>query len=403
VTATRAADPALQPAVDAVLPEALGLSHRIHATPEIAFEERQAARWISDLLAGHGFEVTAPAGGLETAFVARWPGSRPGPVIAFAGEYDALPEVGHGCGHNLMCSSSAGAAVATAQVLGRDFAGEVRFIGTPAEEAGNGKVRLIAAGVFDDVDVCLQIHPSDRTNSEIACLAVTEVGVTFRGKLAHASADPWLGKNALDAIVLLYTMVSQWRQHLKPGERVHGIITHGGAAPNIVPDLTTGRWYIRTPVDQDLEPMIQRFREMADAAASATGCAVEITEDPTNRCRTMLNNATLLDVWRRHLADAGWDDGPVDPNTGSTDMTNVSHAVPTIHPLMAIAPEGTPGHSREFAGHAGGEGGDRMLPVAIRVLAASAVELLRKPALVEQAWAELRAQGGGRRREPSAG
>ena len=403
MTATRTADPALQPAIEAVLPDALDLSHRVHATPEIAFEERQAAQWTAELLGRHGFEVTAPAGSLETAFVARWRGTRPGPVIAFAGEYDALPEVGHGCGHNLMCSSSAGAAVAAAQVLGRDFGGEVRFIGTPAEEAGNGKVRLLADGVFDDVDVCLQIHPSDRTNAEIACLAITEVGVTFRGKLAHASADPWLGKNALDAIVLLYTMVSQWRQHLKPGERVHGIITHGGAAPNIVPDLTSGRWYIRTPVDEDLEAMIERFRQMADSAASATGCAVEITEEPMNRCRTMLNNATLLGLWRGHLADAGWEDGPIDPNTGSTDMTNVSHAVPTIHPMMAIAPEGTPGHSREFATHAGGEGGDRMLPVAILVLAASAVELARNPALVDQAWAELRAQGGGRRREPSAG
>lgn len=396
MTATRSSDPALDTAVEAILPEALDLSHRVHATPEIAFEEREAARWTADLLGKHGFEVAAPTGGLETAFTARWRGERAGPVIAFAGEYDALPEVGHGCGHNLMCSSSAGAAIAAAQALGRDFAGEVRFIGTPAEEAGNGKVHLLSAGVFDDVDVCLQIHPSDRTNSEIMCLAITEVGVMFRGKLAHASADPWLGKNALDAIVLLYTMVSQWRQHLKPGERVHGIITHGGAAPNIVPDLTKGRWYIRTPVDADLEPMIGRFMEMADAAAIATGCTVELIEDPTNRCRTMVNNATLLGIWRDELAATGWEDGPVDPNTGSTDMTNVSHAVPTIHPMMAIAPEGTPGHSREFAQHAGGEDGDRMLPVAIRVLAGTAVRLLREPGLVEQAWAQLRAEGGGR-------
>ncbi len=399
MTATRSADPALQAAVDAVLPEALALSHRVHAAPEIAFEEHQASRWTAELLAQHGFEVTAPAGGLETAFVARWRGERAGPVVAFAGEYDALPEVGHGCGHNLMCSSSAGAAIAAARILGRDFGGEVRFIGTPAEEAGNGKVHLLAAGAFDDVDACLQIHPSDNTSSEVACLAITEVGVTYRGKLAHASADPWLGKNALDAIVLLYTMVAQWRQHLKPGERVHGIITHGGAAPNIVPDLTTGRWYLRTPVDGDLEPMIERFRLMTDAAAAATGCSVELVEDPTNRCRTMLNNPTLLGIWRDQLVAAGWEDGPVDPNTGSTDMTNVSHAVPTIHPMMAIAPNGTPGHSREFAAHAGGEGGDRMLPVAIRVLAASAVELIRQPERVAEAWSELQAQGGGHLRE----
>ena len=389
----------LADAVAAVVPDALDLSHRVHANPEIAFQERQAAAWTSELLARHGFEISAPVGGLETAFVARWTGERPGPVVAFAGEYDALPEVGHGCGHNLMCSSSAGAALAAARLLGRDFGGEIRFIGTPAEEAGNGKVHLIDAGVFEDVDVCLQIHPADSNSAEIMCLAVTEVGVTFHGVLAHASADPWLGKNALDAIVLLHTMVAQWRQHLKPGERVHGIITHGGAAPNIVPDLTRGRWYLRTPVDEDLDAMIERFRSMAEAAAAATGCTVELENDPTNRCRTMLNNPTLLAAWRRHMADAGVDDDPVDPNAGSTDMANVSHEVPTIHPYLALAPSGTPGHSRELAALAGGPEGDALLPTAIRLLAGTAVDLLRDPALVDRAWDELRAQGGGRERQ----
>ena len=389
----------LATAVATVLPDALDLSHRVHATPEIAFQERQASAWTAELLTRHGFEVSGPAGGLETAFVARWSGREGGgPVIAFAGEYDALPEVGHGCGHNLMCSSSAGAAIAAAQALGRDFAGEIRFIGTPAEEAGNGKVHLIGAGIFDDVDVCLQIHPSDSNSAEIVCLAVIEVGVTFHGTLAHASADPWLGKNALDAIVLLHTMVAQWRQHLKTGERVHGIITHGGAAPNIVPDLTAGRWYLRTPVDEDLDDMIERFRTMAEAAATATGCTVELKIDPMNRCRTMLNNPTLLGIWRRHLADAGVQDDPVDPNAGSTDMANVSHEVPTIHPFMAIAPRGTPGHSREFAAHAGGADGDEMLPKAIRILAGTAVELVEHPELVGRAWDELRKSGGGGRR-----
>jgi len=386
----------LDDAVAAVLPDALALSHRVHATPEIAFEERQASRWTAELLERHGFEVGGPIGGLETAFVARWRGSSPGPVIAFAGEYDALPEVGHGCGHNLMCSSSAGAAVAAASILGRDFAGEIRFIGTPAEEAGNGKVTLLSAGVFDEVDVCLQIHPSDSNSAEVRALAVIEVGVTFHGKLAHASGDPWLGKNALDAIVLLHTMVAQWRQHLKPGERVHGIITHGGAAPNIVPDLTSGRWYLRTPIDEDLDAMIERFQVMAEAAASATGCTADVGIDPVNRCRTMINNPTLLGVWRRHLADAGVADDPTDPNAGSTDMANVSHEVPTIHPYLQIAPRGTPGHSREFAAHAGGADGDRVLPIAIRILAATAIELVRDPGLVEAAWEELRAAGAGR-------
>lgn len=389
--------PSLEEAVQSVVPDALDLSHRVHANPEIAFEERQASAWTAELLRSHGFEVTAPAGGLDTAFVARWRGDRAGPVVAFAGEYDALPEVGHGCGHNLMCSSSAGAAIAAARALGRDFGGEIRFIGTPAEEAGNGKVHLIEAGLFDDVDACLQIHPSDSNAAEMVCLAVIEIEVVFHGVLAHASADPWLGRNALDAIVLLHTMVAQWRQHLKPGERVHGIITHGGAAPNIVPDLTRGRWYVRTPVDEDLDAMVDRFRAMAEAAAGASGCTVELRMDPKNRCRTMLNSPTILGLWRRHLADVGIEEDPIDPNMGSTDMGNVSHEVPTIHPYLSIAPRGTPGHSREFAAHAGGPDGDAMLPKAIRVLAGAALDLVRDPALVEKAWEELRAQGGGRR------
>ena len=391
----------LEDAVTGVTPDALELSHRVHGAPEIAFQERQASAWTAELLGRHGFEVTAPAGGLETAFVARWVGGRPGPVIAFAGEYDALPEVGHGCGHNLMCSSSAGAAIAAARMLGRDFAGEIRFIGTPGEEAGNGKVHLISAGIFDDVDVCLQVHPSDSNSAEILALAVTEVGVTFHGVLAHASADPWLGRNALDAIVLLHTAVAQWRQHLRPGERVHGIVTHGGAAPNIVPDLASGRWYLRTPVDEDLDAMIERFRAMAEGAALASGCTVDLAIDPMNRCRTMLNNPTLLSLWRRHLVEAGRQDDPIDPNAGSTDMANVSHEVPTIHPYVQIAPRGTPGHSHLFAEHAGGPDGDAVLPIAIRVLTATAVDLLRDPSLVDRAWEELRAMGGGRDRAAS--
>ena len=260
-------------------------------------------------------------------------------------------------------------------------------------------MRLIAAGTFADVDACLQIHPSDSNSAEVLALAVTEVGVTFHGRLAHASGDPWLGRNALDALVLLYTMIAQWRQHLLPGERVHGIITHGGAAPNVVPDLTSGRWYLRTPVDADLDAMIDRFSTMAQAAADATGCTVELSIDPMNRCRTMLNSPTLLGLWRRHLAAAGIADDPIDPNVGSTDMANVSHEVPTIHPYLAIGPRGMPGHSREFAARAGGAEGDRVLAIAIELVAATTIDLVRQPGLVDAAWDELRAMGGGSSRE----
>jgi amidohydrolase len=290
-----------------------------------------------------------------------------------------------------MCSSSAAAAIAAARAVGTDFAGEIRCIGTPAEEAGNGKVHLIEAGVFDDVDAALQFHPNDRTSAEIRCLAVIEVGVTFHGRTAHASADPWNGVNALDAIIGVFNGVAQWRQHLRPGERVHGIITRGGVAPNVIPDETAGRFYLRTPEDADLDALIARFHAIADGAAMATGCTVSYAESATNRARTMLNNPTLLAVWRRHMEAAGVEDGPVDPNAGSTDMGNVSHVVPTIHPLVAIAPEGTPGHSREFSAYAAGPRGDATLLLAARLLSATALELLEHPPLVEAAWRELRA------------
>ena len=290
-----------------------------------------------------------------------------------------------------MCSSSAGAAIAAAQVLGRDFGGEVRFIGTPAEEAGNGKVHLIAAGLFDDVDVCLQIHPSDSNSAEVLALAITEVGVTFHGKLAHASADPWLGKNALDAIVLLYTMVAQWRQHLKHGERVHGIITHGGAAPNIVPDLTTGRWYLRTPVDADLDAMVERFGAMADAAASATGCTVELKIDPDEpmpddgqqpdpardlapppgRCGHRRRPDRPERRQHRHgeRQPRGADDPPVPGRSRRAGRP----ATRASSPPMPAAPTATASSSRRFG-----------------ILAATGVELIRNPDKVEAAWRELR-------------
>jgi amidohydrolase len=371
--------------------EMLELSQRVHAAPELAFHEHQASAWTAEMAERHGFVVTRGLAGLPTAFEARWRGTTRGPVVAFLAEYDALPEIGHGCGHNLMCSSSAGAAIAVSQALGRDFAGEVRLIGTPAEEAGNGKIALIQAGVFADVDAALQFHPNSRTSTEIQCMAVIEIGVDFHGAPAHPVADPWRGRNALDAIVTFYNSLSQWRQHLRPGQSVHGIITNGGAAPNIVPAETSGLFYLRTLDDAQLDEMIRRFHVIAEAAAASTGCSVSFREDLANRTRTMRNNPTLLGLCRKHLGAVGWEDGPVPPPLGSTDMTNVSHVVPTIHPYLASAPAGVPLHSLEFTQHAGGEAGELALLTAARVLAGVALDLFNAPALVQTAWAELRA------------
>jgi len=381
----------LDAALESIRDEVLDLSHRVHATPELAFQEISASRWTRELLEQHRFAISAPLAGLETAFSARWVGSAPGPVVAFLGEYDALPEIGHGCGHNLMCSSSAAAAIAVSRLLGRDFRGEVRFVGTPAEEAGNGKVALIEAGVFDDVDAALQFHPNNRTSTEIRCMAVTEVAVDFHGRPAHPVANPWLGCNALDALVTFYNSIAQWRQHLRPGQAVHGIITDGGKAPNVIPDETSGRFYLRSQADEELDDMRLRFRAIAEAAAAAAGCTVTFRGAPSNRTRTMLNNPTLLDLWRKHLTEVGWEDGPVPPSLGSTDMTNVSYVVPTIHPYLAVAPPDVALHTREFSQHAVGPRADRALMIAARLLAGVALNLFAEPRLVEQARSELRA------------
>ncbi len=375
--------------------EVLALSRNVHANPETSFEEHRAAAWTAELLDRHGFAVARPFGGLETALEARWSGRPGGAVIALLGEYDALPEIGHGCGHNLMCSSSAGAAIAAARVAGRDFDGEIRFIGTPAEEAGNGKVYLIEAGAFKDVDVALQMHPGNETKVDVRALALQEVGLIFHGTAAHAAADPWNGHNALDALIAFFNLVSQWRQHLRPGERVHGIVTHGGAAPNIIPDETAAEFIVRSPIDHRLDELLARFTTIAESAAASAGCTVEVRHSRYGRSRTMRSNSVLVEVFRRNLEAVGWVDEGVRPPGGSTDMGDVSHEVPTIHPHMAVAPAGTPGHSRQFSALAGGPDGERALLAAAHSLARTVLDLLADPGLVAAALAEFRRGEGG--------
>jgi amidohydrolase len=378
-----------------VMPRAVRLAARMHAHPELALEERRAAAWLAGFLEGQGFTVTRGMAGLPTAFVARRLGGS-GPVIALVAEYDALPGIGHGCGHNLMGSSSAAAAVVAARVLGASFPGEVRVIGTPAEETRHAKVDLIAAGIFDDVDVALQFHPNDVSSTEIGLLAIADREVRFHGRAAHPVGAPWLGRSALDAVIQLFLSISQWRLYGRPGDSIHGVITDGGEAPNIVPPETAARFLIRSARDEDLDELLARFERMAHAAALATGCSVEVLEGSANRCRTMWNNPVLAGVWRRHLADGGGTEGPRPPALGSSDMGNVSQIVPTIHPYLAVATPGTALHTAGFAREAVGPAADAALRLAVRTLAATTIELIRDPALVgaaRTAFKRMRAEG----------
>ena len=376
-------------AVDAARDEILDLSHRIHAHPEVAFEEEQASAWVAEVLARHGFSVERPAGRLATAVRATRSGGRGGakPRIAVLAEYDALPGLGHGCGHNTMAASGVGAAIALASIA-EELPGEIVFFGTPAEERGSGKQIMIDDGLFAGIDAALLFHPCDRNHVQSFPLASEDVEVVFHGLQAHAAADPWKGRNALDAMILLFSSVGLWRQQLRTDARVHGIIQEGGTAANIIPERTRAWFMLRSPDQAYYEEMKTRFRSLAEAAAMATETTVDVTF--SGGATTMKPNATLEARWIANAAAYGIEDQGPDPNSGSTDMANVSWVCPTIHPDLAIAPEGTPGHSILFRDAAATPRADETTLLAATLVAQTAYDLFTDPALLEAAWRDFR-------------
>ena len=394
-TAIRPAEPFIElkervaAAVEAARDEIIELSHRIHADPEPAFEEHHASAWVADSLREHGFEVEHPAGSLATAVRAVRRGGRGGtkPRIGILAEYDALPGLGHGCGHNTMAASGVGAAIALAAVAD-ELPGEIVFLGTPAEERGSGKQIMIDDGLFEGVDAALLYHPCDRSHVESFPLASEDVTVVFHGLQAHAASDPWKGRNALDAMIQLFTSVGLWRQQLRSTARVHGIITEGGTAANIIPDRTAAWFMIRADDQAYYDEMKTQFTKMAEAAALATGTTAEVTY--SGGATTMRNNGPLVERFRANMAAYGIDDMGDDPNAGSTDMANVSWVVPTIHPDLAICEEGVAGHSIAFRDAAVTPRADETTLLAATLIAQTAIDLFEDPALVERAWAAFR-------------
>ena len=376
-------------AVEAARDEIIDLSHRIHADPEPAFEEHHAAAWVADILRKHGFEVEHPAGSLATAVRAVRRGGRGGtkPRIGILAEYDALPGLGHGCGHNTMAASGVGAAIALAAVADQ-LPGEIVFLGTPAEERGSGKQIMIDDGLFEGVDAALLYHPCDRSHVESFPLASEDATVVFHGLQAHAASDPWKGRNALDAMIQLFTSVGLWRQQLKTSSRVHGIITEGGTAANIIPDRTAAWFMLRADEQAYYDEMKAQFTRMAEAAALATGTTVDLTY--SGGATTMRNNGPLVERFRANMAAYGIEDMGDDPNAGSTDMANVSWVVPTIHPDLAICEEGVAGHSIAFRDAAVTPRADETTLLAATLIAQTAIDLFEDPALVERAWAAFR-------------
>jgi amidohydrolase len=356
----------------------------IHGRPELAFEERFAATELTAHLTREGARVTTGTGGLETAFVCEEGAGSP--VVAILAEYDALPGVGHACGHNLIATGALGAFLAVRDVL-RDgkLRGRVRLVGTPAEERGNGKVHLIRAGVFVDVDAALMYHPGDQDEIDPLMLAMVTLDVEFHGKAAHAAAEPHLGVNALDAMMLAWGSLSALRQLVRSDSRIHGIITDGGQAANIVPERTAARLMVRSPDNAYLDELRSRVLACFEGSATATGCGLTHTWSET--CETVTTNGPLAQAFAANATSLGRTLHPRRPadTHGSTDMGNVTTVVPGIHPFLSICDTPTPGHSHDFARAAVTPQALTTMHLAAKALAMTAIDVLADPQLARRA------------------
>ncbi|MGH7414901.1 MAG: amidohydrolase, partial [Candidatus Rokuibacteriota bacterium] len=330
--------------VDGLGDELTALSLRIHAHPELAFEERRACGWLAELLDDHGFRVETGVGGVATAFRASFE-TGPGPTLAILCEYDALPGIGHACGHNVIAAAGAGAGAALMAVRDRLPGGCIQVIGTPAEERGGGKGVLVAAGLFERVDGAMMIHGFDRTRLHQDLLGVARVTFEWAGKAAHASVDPWEGVNALDACVETFNAVAMLRQQMRPDCRIHGIVAGGGSAANIIPERAVADFNVRGPSLEAMWALHHRVVAAAEGAAAATFTRLTVTRHP-DVYEPLRRNQALNDVFAGNLVAAGLAEGPPAPDrVASSDIGNVSQVTPTIHAWVGIAPLGTAIHT----------------------------------------------------------
>jgi amidohydrolase len=373
----------------------LAASRDIHGHPELGFAEHHAHDVLADLLEGAGLPVTRHAYGLDTAFEAVV--GTGGPRIAVLCEYDALPGIGHACGHNVIGTAGAGAGIAAA-ALAEELGGTVVVLGTPAEEGGGGKVALAQRGAFEGIDAALMVHPAGLDLAAISAIAIQQLEVTYHGRAAHAAAAPQAGRNALDAAVLGYVNVAALRQHIRPDERIHGIFTEAGEAPNVVPARAAATWYVRSPSVRGLQRLKERVLACLEAGAAAAGCTMDHTWlDPAYA--DLVTNEPMVDLYRENLARTGRtlvDASAAAGVVGSTDMGNVSHLVPSIHPMIAVSPPNVAIHTADFVRFAGGPEGDRAVLDGARAMAGTVVDLWARPGAMDaarEAFAAARATG----------
>jgi amidohydrolase len=378
---------AIDDAVSADARDLIALSAKLHANPELRFEEVKAAAWICELVASRKFVVERGLGGMPTSLRAR-AGTAGGPRVAILAEYDALPEIGHACGHNLIAAGAVGAFLAAARVVAQT-GGEVVLLGTPAEEGGGGKIKLIDAGVFEGLDAAMMFHPLDRDILAHSALASLWLMFDFIGVPSHAAAAPHIGASALTACMDTFRLVDGQRVHFKDGVRVHGYITNGGQAVNIIPERAACEFSVRARDIDELARVRAIVERCAGGAATASGVEVQLKMRPGYK--DMRNNLTMARVFGEHLAAGGRTARETDPSmgAGSTDMGDVSHVVPAIHPYLAIVREGEGlCHEHRFAAAAASDRAAQTALAAAKAMAKTAIELLGSPALRQAVRAE---------------
>ena len=374
--------------VDAIADILLEASHAIHKNPELNFEEYFAHETLTGILEDQGLSPQRGAYDLETAFEASV--GDEGVCVAVLCEYDALPDIGHACGHNIIGTAGLGAGIAASKVAER-LGGTLRILGTPAEEGGGGKVFMADRGAFDNVDAAMMVHPAAGDLVKMNTIAIQRLHVAYEGLAAHAAASPHRGHNALDAAVLGYQNIAALRQHIRPDERIHGIFLESGSKPNVVPEHSSMEWYVRSKNARSLEPLKKRVLSCLEAGAMATSCTM--THDWIEPFYAdMIDNETISTLYSANATRVGRTLMEPDNESkvvGSTDMGNVSYIVPSIHPMIGVAPPGVPIHTPDFAHFSRSESGDKAVIDGAKIMAMTVVDLWAQKTNFERAHQEF--------------
>tara|TARA_Y100000588_G_scaffold394907_1_gene518221 strand:+ start:333 stop:1499 length:1167 start_codon:yes stop_codon:yes gene_type:complete len=375
--------------IDLISNEVWELSLELHKNPELSLEEYNSSKLLCDYLCKNGFNVKKGLANLPTSFLAENK-SRTKRKIGFISEYDALPEIGHACGHNIIAMASIAAGVALNKIVGGKFC-QIKIFGTPGEERGGGKILIAKEDHFKGMDAIMMIHPSNETRTDVSFLALAEFQIEFVGKSAHASASPEDGLNALDALIATFNSISALRQHLPKGDKVHGIILNGGTAPNIIPEKTSAMFYLRSLTNQGLKKITKRFIDCVNGAAKATGTKSKIHKNSINYA-PLKKNKTLCSVFRENLSSLGLKESTRLPpiKMGSSDIGNISEITPTIHPQIQIVDKHVNAHTEEFASAAKSNSGKKALFLGAKAMAMTALDISTNYSLLKKIKTEFK-------------